>query len=101
MAGSSDQAGPESVPEAGLECAPANRSAAKAAATNSGGVKTVSTKAATAVETTAAEAAVEAATAAMETATTAAATTRRHNVGCKHSKRCSRQQRDRDFTEHD
>jgi hypothetical protein len=62
-------------------------------------VKTASTKAVTSVETTAAEAAVEAATAAMETA--APATTRRHNVGCKHSKCCSRQQRDRDFTEHD
>jgi len=41
----------------------------------------------------------KAATAAMETA--AAATARRHNVGCKHSKCCSRQQRERDFTEHD
>ena len=47
-------------------------------------------------ETTAAEAA----TVAMETAAPAEATARRHNVGCKHSKCCSRQQRDRDFTEH-
>jgi len=81
--------------------APANRRAAKIAATKSGGVKTVSTKAATPVETTAAEAAVEAATAAMEPAAPGGATARRHNVGCKHSKCCSCQQRDRDFTEHD
>jgi hypothetical protein len=64
-------------------------------------VKTASTKAAISVETTA----VEAAEAAMETAEAAmagtAATARGHNVGCKHSKGCSRQQRDRDFTEHD
>jgi hypothetical protein len=57
-------------------------------------VKTASTKAATFVETTA----VEAAEAAMATP---AATARRHNVGCKQSKCCSRQQRDHDFTEHD
>src|SRR6516225_9482739 len=57
---------------------------AKTVATKSGGVKTAATKAATSVETTA-----------------AAATTRRHNVGCKHSKCCSRQQRDRDLTEHE
>jgi hypothetical protein len=67
-------------------------------------VKTASTKAATFVETTAVEA-VEAAEAAMETAeaamATPAATARRHNVGCKQSKCCSRQQRDHDFTEHD
>jgi hypothetical protein len=84
----------------GPECAPANRRAAKAS-TKAAGVKTVSTKAATSVETTA----VEAAEAAMETAEAAmaapAATARRYNVGCKHSKCCSRQQRDRDFTEHE
>ena len=68
--------------------------ATKTVATKSG---TASTKAATSVETTAAEAAVETAEAAMA----APATTRRHNVGCKHSKCCSCQQRDRDFTEHD
>jgi hypothetical protein len=98
----------------GPECAPANRRAAKAS-TKAAGVKTVSTKAATSVETTAVEAveAVEAAEAAMETAeaamaapaapaaTATAATARRYNVGCKHSKCCSRQQRDCDFTEHD
>jgi hypothetical protein len=66
------------------ESAPANRRA----------VKTASTKAATSVET----AAVEAAEAAMAAP---AATARRHNVGCKQSKCCSRQQRDHDFTEHD
>ena len=71
---------------------------AKTVATKSGGVKTASTKAATSVKTTAAKAAVEASEAAM---TAASATTRRHNVGCKHSKCCSRQQRDRDFTEHE
>ena len=81
-------------------CASANRRAVKTAAIKSGGVKAASTKAATSVETTAAEAAVEAAKAAMETAATATAA-RRHNVGCKHSKCCSRQQRERDFTEHD
>ena len=80
--------------------APPNRRAAKTAATKSGGVKTASAKAATSVETTT-EAAVEAATAAMEPAAPGGATARRHNVGCKHSKCCSRQQRDRDFTEHD
>jgi hypothetical protein len=78
-------------------------------------VKTVSTKAATPVETTAVETTVvEAAEAAMEAAmeaavkaaveaaepAMAAATACRHNVGCKHSKCCSRQQRDCDFTEH-
>jgi hypothetical protein len=47
-----------------------------------------------------ASATVETAThAAMEAA--AAATARRHNVGCKHSKCSSRQQRERDFAEHD
>jgi hypothetical protein len=66
-------------------------------------VRTASTSA----ETTAAEAAVETTTkaathAAVHAPTEATATTaRRHNVGCKHSKRRSRQQRDRDFTEHD
>ena len=78
--------------------ASANRRAVKTAAIKSGGVKAASTKAATSVETTAAEAAVEATEAAM---TAASATTRRHNVGCKHSKCCSRQQRDRDLTEHE
>jgi hypothetical protein len=53
-------------------------------------------EAAEAVE--AAEAAMETAKAAMAAATAAAAC--RHNVGCKHSKCCSRQQRDCDFTEH-
>jgi hypothetical protein len=40
--------------------------------------------------------------AAMETAAAAAAAAaaRRHNIGCKYSKCCSRQQRDRDITEH-
>jgi hypothetical protein len=80
----------------GPECAPANRRAAKAS-TKAAGVKTVSTKAVTSVETTAVEA-VEAAEAAMAAP---AATARRYNVGCKHSKCCSRQQRDCDFTEHD
>jgi hypothetical protein len=81
----------------GPECAPANRRAAKAS-TKAAGVKTVSTKAATSVETTAVEAAMETAEAAMAAP---AATARRYNVGCKHSKCCSRQQRDCDFTEHD
>jgi hypothetical protein len=59
-----------------------------------------STKAATPVGNTAAEAAAHAAeTASAVHATTA--TARRHNVGCKHCKCYSRQQRDRDFTEHD
>jgi hypothetical protein len=84
----------------GPESAPANRRAAKAS-TKAAGVKTVSAKAVTSVETTA----VEAAVAAMETAVAAmaapTATARRYNVGCKHSKCCSRQQRDCDFTEHD
>ena len=63
-------------------------------------LKTASGMKASASMETATHAAMEAAaTAAMETA--AAATARRHNVGCKHSKCCSRQQRDRDFTEHD
>jgi hypothetical protein len=91
----------------GPESAPANRRAAKAS-TKAAGVKTVSAKAVTSVETTAVEAAVaamEAAVAAMETAVAAmaapTATARRYNVGCKHSKCCSRQQRDCDFTEHD
>jgi hypothetical protein len=53
-------------------------------------------EAAEAVE--AAEAAMETAKAAMAAATAAAAC--RHNVGCKHSKCYSRQQRDCDFTEH-
>jgi hypothetical protein len=96
-ASSSDQARPESIPESGPESAPANRRAVKMATTKSGGVKTASTKAATSVETTAAETAAETAV----EAAAAATTTRRHNVGCKHSKCCSRQQRDRDFTEHD
>ena len=54
--------------------------------------------AATASMVTTAPTTVQAATAAMEAA---AATARRHNVGCKHSKCCSRQQRERDFAEHD
>ena len=54
--------------------------------------------AATASMKTTAPTTMKAATPAMETA---AATARRHNVGCKHSKYCSRQQRERDFTEHD
>jgi hypothetical protein len=102
-AGSGDWAGPES--------APAKCRTVKTASTKSGGVKTASTKAATSVETTAVKA-VEAVEATMETAETAmetaeaamaapAATARRHNVGCKQSKCCSRQQRDHDFTEHD
>ena len=68
----------------------------KPAVIKSSGVRTASTKAA--VETTtkaATHAAVHAPTEA--TATTA----RRYNVGCKHYKYCSRQQRDRDFMEHD
>jgi hypothetical protein len=95
-AASGDWTGPES--------APANCRAVKAASTKAAGVKIARTKAATSVETTAVEA-VEAAEAAMETAEAAmaasAATARRHNAGCKHSKCCSRQQRDCDFTEHD
>jgi hypothetical protein len=95
-AGSGDWAGPES--------APANCRTVKTASTKAGGVKTASTKAAASVETTAVKA-VEAVEAAMETAEAAmaapAATARRHNVGCKQSKCCSRQQRDHDFTEHD
>jgi hypothetical protein len=71
----------------------------KTASTKAAGVKTARTKAATSVETTA----VEAAEATMETAEAAMAApaARRHNVGCKHSKCCSRQQRDCDFAEHD
>ena len=105
-AGSGDWAGPES--------APAKCRTVKTASTKAGGVKTASTKAAASVETTAVKAvkAVEAVEAAMETAEAAmdtaeaamaapAATARRHNVGCKQSKCCSRQQRDHDFTEHD
>jgi hypothetical protein len=99
VARSGNQAGPESVPVSGAESAAANRLAAETAATRSGSVKPASIKAATFVETTAPEATVEAATAAMETTSPAAA--RRNNVGCKHSKRCSRQQRYRDFAEHD
>ena len=95
-ASSSDWAGPES--------APAKCRTVKTASTKAGGVKTASTKAAACVETTAVEAA-EAAEAAMETAeaamATPAATACRCNVGCKHSKCCSRQQRNCDFTEHD
>jgi hypothetical protein len=59
-------------------------------------VKTASAKSVTSMETTAAEATMETAEAAM-----AAPAARRHNVGCKQSKCCSRQQRDYDFTEHD
>jgi len=99
-AGSGDWAGPES--------APAKCRTVKTASTKAGGVKTASTKAAASVETTAVkaveavEAAMETAEAAMETAEAAmAAPARRHNVGCKQSKCCSRQQRDHDFTEHD
>ena len=55
----------------------------------SGGVKAASTKSVTSMETTAAEAAMETAEAAMAAP---AATARQHNVGCKHSKCCSRQQ---------
>ena len=81
-AGSGDWAGPESAPA------------------NCRAVKTASTKAASAVNTTAVEA-VEASEAAVETAEAAMATpARRHNIGCKHPKCCSRQQRDCDFTEH-
>jgi hypothetical protein len=76
------------------------------AAIKSSGVRTASTEAATSMETTAAEAAVETTTKAAHAAVHAptdatAPTARRHNVGCKYSKRRSRQQRDRDFTEHD
>jgi hypothetical protein len=92
VAGSGGQAGPESLPESGPKSAPAIRRAA--AAIKLGGVRTASTEAATSVESTAAEAAVHAPTEATATAA------RRHNVGCKHSKRRSRQQRDRSFTEH-
>ena len=88
-AGSGDWAGPES--------APAKCRTVKTASTKAGGVKTASTKAAASVETTAVKA-VEAVEAAMAAP---AATARRHNVGCKQSKCCSRQQRDHDFTEHD
>src|SRR6476646_7334902 len=92
-AGSGDWAGPES--------APANCRTVKTASTKAGGVKTASTKAAASVKTTAVKA-VEAVEAAMETAEAAmAAPARRHKVGCKQSKCCSRQQRDHDFTEHD
>jgi len=59
-----------------------------------GGVRAASTKAAASVENTATHAAVRAPTEAT------ASTARRHNVGFKHSKRRSRQQRDPDFTEH-
>jgi hypothetical protein len=77
------------------------RRVAKTAAIESGVVRTASTKAATPVENTAAEAAVHTteAASAVHAATTAAAC--RDNVGGKHCKCCSRQQRDRDFTEHD
>ena len=95
-AGSGDWAGPES--------APAKCRTVKTASTKAGGVKTASSKAATSVETTVVKA-VEAVEAAMETAEAAmaapAATAPRHNVGCKQSKCCSRQQRDHDFAEHD
>jgi hypothetical protein len=90
VAGSGGQAGPESVPESGPESAPAIRRAATAI--ELGGVRTASTKAA--VESTAAEAAVHASTEATATAA------RRHNVGCKHSKRHNRQQRNPNFAEH-
>jgi hypothetical protein len=53
------------------------------------------------VENTAAEAAAHAAEAASAVHAATTATARRHNVGCKHCKCCSRQQCDRDFTEHD
>ena len=89
-ASSGDWAGPESAP---VGCR---------------AVKTASAKSARSMETTAMEAmeaaeAMEVAEAAMETAKAAmaaAAAACRHNVGCKHSKCCSRQQRDCDFTEH-
>ena len=79
----------------------------KTAAIKSSGVRTASTEAATSMETTAAEAAVETTTKAAHaavhapTAAVATASARRHNVGCKHYERRSRQQCDRDFTEHD
>jgi hypothetical protein len=116
-AGSCDWAGPESAPANCRTVKTASTKAAgvKTASTKAAGVKTASTKAATSVETNAVEAVVEAVEAveavveaveaAMETAEAAtaapAATARRHNVGCKQSKCCSRQQRDHDFTEHD
>ena len=68
------------------------------AAIKSAGMKNASAKATTSVETTANEAAGKAATAAVKTTAPSA---RRYTVGCKHSKRHSRQQRDRDFTERD
>src|SRR5581483_1319830 len=92
MAGPGDEAGSKPVPVSGAESAAAHRLAAETAATKRGGVRTASAKAASPVETTAAEASVEAAS---------PAAARRHNVGCKHSKCCSRQQCERDFAEHD
>ena len=74
---------------------------AAAASTKAAGMKTVSTKAVTSVETTAVEAIVAAVEAAVPAMAAPAATARRYNVGCKHSKCCSRQQRDCDFAEHD
>jgi hypothetical protein len=101
-AGSGNQAGPESSLESAPESAPTYRRAAKTAAIKSGVVRTASTKAATpVVENTAAESAVHAAEAASAVHAATTATARRHNVGGKHCKCCSRQQRDRDFTEHD
>ncbi|MGY8664263.1 hypothetical protein Q3C01_18205 [Bradyrhizobium sp. UFLA05-109] len=78
----------------------------KPTAIKSSGVRTASTEAATSMETTAAEAAVETTTKAAHAAVHApteatAPAARRHNVGCKYSKHRGRQQRDRDFTEHD
>jgi len=100
-AGSSDQAGPESSLESALESAPTYRRAAKTAAIKSGVVRTASTKAATPVENTAAEAPVHAAEAASAVHAASAAAACRHNVGGKQCKCGGRQQRDRDFTEHD
>jgi hypothetical protein len=97
VAVSGHQAGPESVSVSGAKSAATHRLAAEVAAAKSGAVKAAAIKATTSVETTAAKATMEAA--AMETASPAAA--RGNNVGCKRSKRCSRQQRDHDFTEHD
>jgi hypothetical protein len=68
----------------------------KTATTKSGDVKTAMTEAAP----EAPKAPVEATKTAMAATTTATAP-RRHNVGCKHSKCCNRQQRHRDFTQHE
>ena len=80
------------VDAAAMETAAVKASAMETAAT---GMKAASVEAAT--METAEAAAVE--TAAPTEATAPAA--RRHTVGCKHSRRRSRQQSDRDVTEHD